>query len=65
MIAGWGSGPVTTGFLIALSFLFVGMFIDAIPAIIILVPMLVLLVIVILFPEFVLFLPRWITPRFL
>ena len=65
VIAGWGSGPVTTGFLIALSFLFVGMFIDAIPAIIILVPMLVLLVIVILFPEFVLFLPRWITPRFL
>ena len=126
VIAGWGSGPVTTGFLIALSFLFVGMFIDAIPAIIILgtvlmpladkvsmhpihfaiigiislafglvtppyglclliscslgdvkvvdvlkdvaiilVSMLVLLVIVILFPEFVLFLPRWITPRFL
>jgi tripartite ATP-independent transporter DctM subunit len=126
VIAGWGSGPVTTGFLIALSFLFVGMFIDAIPAIIILgtvlmplasnvgmhpihfaiigiislafglvtppyglclliscslgevkvvdvlkdvaiilVPMLVLLVIVIVFPEFVLFLPKWITPKFL
>ena len=126
VIAGWGSGPVTTGFLIAVSFLFVGMFIDAIPAIIvlgtvlmplavnvsmhpihfaiigiislafglvtppyglclliscslgevkvvdvlkdvaiILVPMLVLLVIVVVFPEFVLFLPRWITPKFL
>jgi tripartite ATP-independent transporter DctM subunit len=126
VIAGWGSGPVTTGFLIAMSFLFVGMFIDAIPAIIILgtvlmplaqnvnmhpihfaiigiislafglvtppyglclliscslgevkvvdvlkdvaiilVPMLVLLIIVIVFPEFVLFLPRWITPKFL
>ncbi len=126
VIAGWGSGPMTTGFLIALAFLFVGMFIDAIPAIIvlgtvlmplavnvsmhpihfaiigiislafglvtppyglclliscslgevkvvdvlkdvaiILVPMLVLLVIVIVFPEFVLFLPRWITPKFL
>jgi len=123
---GWGSGPVTTGFLIALTFLFVGMFIDAIPAIIILgtvlmplaanvsmhpihfaiigiislafglvtppyglclliscslgevkvvdvlkdvaiilVPMLVLLVIVIVFQEFVLFLPRWLTPKFL
>jgi tripartite ATP-independent transporter DctM subunit len=126
VIAGWGSGPMTTGFLIALAFLLVGMFIDAIPAIIvlgtvlmplavnvsmhpihfaiigiislafglvtppyglclliscslgevkvvdvlkdvaiILVPMLVLLVIVIVFPEFVLFLPRWITPKFL
>ncbi|MGZ0173572.1 MAG: TRAP transporter large permease [Planctomycetales bacterium] len=126
VIAGWGSGPVTTGFLIALSFLLVGMFIDAIPAIIILgtvlmpladrvsmhpihfaiigiislafglvtppyglclliscslgevkvvdvlkdvavilVPMLVLLTIVIVFPEIVLFLPRWITPKFL
>ena len=126
VIAGWGSGPMTTGFLIALAFLFVGMFIDAIPVIIvlgtvlmslavnvsmhpihfaiigiislafglvtppyglclliscslgevkvvdvlkdvaiILVPMLVLLVIDIVFPEFVLFLPRWITPKFL
>ena len=126
VIAGWGSGPMTTGFLIALAFLFDGMFIDAIPVIIvlgtvlmslavnvsmhpihfaiigiislafglvtppyglclliscslgevkvvdvlkdvaiILVPMLVLLVIVIVFPEFVLFLPRWITPKFL
>ena len=36
VIAGWGSGPMTTGFLIALAFLFVGMFIDAIPAIIVL-----------------------------
>ncbi|MFT4557393.1 MAG: TRAP-type C4-dicarboxylate transport system permease large subunit [Planctomycetaceae bacterium] len=32
---------------------------------IILVPMLILLIVVILFPEFVLFLPRWITPKFL
>lgn len=126
VISGWGTGPVTTGFVIAASFLFVGMFIDAIPAIIvlgtvllpladkvgmhpihfaiigvislafglvtppyglclliscslgeikvvdvlkdvaiILVPMLILLIIVIVFPEFVLFLPRWITPKFL
>ncbi|MCA9217775.1 MAG: TRAP transporter large permease [Planctomycetales bacterium] len=36
VLAGWGSGKVTTGFLIAGAFLFVGMFIDAIPAIIIL-----------------------------
>jgi tripartite ATP-independent transporter DctM subunit len=36
VLAGWGTGPVTTGLLIAISFLFVGMFIDAIPAIIIL-----------------------------
>jgi len=32
----WGTGLVSTGFLIALSFLIIGMFIDAIPAIIIL-----------------------------
>ena len=36
ILASWGTGLVTTGFLIAISFLFVGMFIDAIPAIIIL-----------------------------
>lgn len=126
VIGGWGTGSATTGFLVAMSFLFVGMFIDAIPAIIvlgtvllpladkvgmhpihfaiigiislafglvtppyglclliscslgdirvadvlkdvaiILVPMLILLIVVILFPEFVLFLPRWITPSFL
>ena len=126
VVAGWGTGSVTTGFVIAMSFLIVGMFIDAIPAIIILgtvllpladkvgmhpihfaiigvislafglvtppyglclliscslgeikvvhvlkdvaiilVPMLILLIIVIVFPEFVLFLPRWITPKFL
>lgn len=126
VMAGWGSGPVTTGFLIAAAFLLVGMFIDAIPAIIILgtvllpmannvgihpihfaiigvislafglvtppyglclliscslgevkvvdvlkdvviilVPMLLLLVLVIVFPEIVLFVPRWITPKFL
>ena len=125
-MAGWGTGLVATGFLIAASFLFVGMFIDAIPAIIILgtvliplaenvgmhpihfaiigvislafglvtppyglclliscslgeikvvqalkdvgiilLPMMILLIIVIAFPEFVLFLPRWITPQFL
>lgn len=34
-IAVWGTGTVAVGFLIAMSFLFVGMFIDAIPAIII------------------------------
>ncbi|HAB11224.1 MAG TPA: C4-dicarboxylate ABC transporter permease [Planctomycetaceae bacterium] len=126
VMAGWGTGFVSTGFLIAMSFLFVGMFIDAIPAIIvlgtvllpladkvgmhpihfavigvislafglvtppyglclliscslgevqvvnvlkdvgiILVPMLILLIIIIVFPEFVLFLPRLITPKFL
>ncbi len=125
-VTAWGTGSVTTGLVIAMSFLFVGMFIDAIPAIIvlgtvllpladnagmhpihfaiigvmslafglvtppyglclliscslgqvkvvdvlqdvaiILLPMLVLLIIVILFPEFVLFLPRLITPDFL
>jgi len=32
----WGTGPVVTGFLIAGAFLFIGMFIDAIPAIIVL-----------------------------
>lgn len=36
VISGWGTGPVTTGLIIAASFLVVGMFIDAIPAIIIL-----------------------------
>jgi tripartite ATP-independent transporter DctM subunit len=35
-MAAWGTGSVATGFLIALAFLFVGMFIDAIPAIIVL-----------------------------
>lgn len=126
VMAGWGTGLVGTGFLIAASFLFVGMFIDAIPAIIILgtvlvplagnvgmhpihfamigvmslafglvtppyglcllitcslgeikvvhalkdvgiilIPMMGLLMLVIIFPEFVLFLPRWLTPQFL
>ena len=36
VMAAWGTGLIATGFLIAASFLFVGMFIDAIPAIIIL-----------------------------
>ncbi|MGE0313838.1 MAG: TRAP transporter large permease [Lautropia sp.] len=36
VLAGWGSGPISTGLIIAASFLLVGMFIDAIPAIIIL-----------------------------
>ena len=36
VMASWGSGPIETGLLIALAFLIVGMFIDAIPAIIIL-----------------------------
>ena len=35
-LTGWGTGMVGTGFLVALCFLIVGMFIDAIPAIIIL-----------------------------
>ena len=35
-LASWGTGMVTTGLLIGLSFLIIGMFIDAIPAIIIL-----------------------------
>lgn len=35
-MAGWGTGLTATGCIVALSFLFVGMFIDAIPAIIIL-----------------------------
>ena len=126
VMASWGTGFVATGLLIAASFLFVGMFIDAIPAIIvlgtvllplsakvdmhpihfaiigvislafglvtppyglclliscslgevqvvhvlrdvaiILLPMLILLLVVIVFPEFVLFLPRWLTPKFL
>ena len=126
VMASWGTGFVATGMLIAGSFLFVGMFIDAIPAIIvlgtvllplaakvdmhpihfaiigvislafglvtppyglclliscslgevpvvrvlrdvviILLPMLILLLVVIVFPEFVLFLPRWLTPKFL
>ena len=125
VVASWGTGQVSTGFVIAMSFLLVGMFIDAIPAIIvlgtvllpladkvgmhpihfaiigiislafglvtppyglclliscslgevkvvnvlrdvsiILVPMLILLVVVIVFPDFVLFLPRWLTPKF-
>jgi tripartite ATP-independent transporter DctM subunit len=34
-MAQWGTGPTATGFLIAAAFLFVGMFIDAIPAIIV------------------------------
>ena len=36
ILAGWGTGPATTGLIIAAAFLIVGMFIDAIPAIIIL-----------------------------
>ncbi len=36
VMATWGTGPIETGLLIALAFLIVGMFIDAIPAIIIL-----------------------------
>lgn len=36
MLEGWGTGRISTGFLIAMSFLIIGMFIDAIPAIIIL-----------------------------
>lgn len=36
VLSGWGTGPASTGCLVALAFLFVGMFIDAIPAIIIL-----------------------------
>jgi len=36
MFAAWGTGPVSTGLIIAGSFLLIGMFIDAIPAIIIL-----------------------------
>jgi tripartite ATP-independent transporter DctM subunit len=36
LMAQWGTGVATTGFLIAISFLFAGMFIDAIPAIIVL-----------------------------
>ena len=35
-MAAWGTGPIETGLLIAVAFLIVGMFIDAIPAIIIL-----------------------------
>ena len=35
VMAAWGTGSVATGFLIALAFLVVGMFIDAIPAIIV------------------------------
>jgi tripartite ATP-independent transporter DctM subunit len=35
-MASWGAGPVGTGMLIAVAFLIIGMFIDAIPAIIIL-----------------------------
>ncbi len=126
VMAAWGTGPMATGFMIAAAFLLVGMFIDAIPAIIVLgtvllplaenvgmhpihfamigvialafglvtppyglclliscalgeirivdalkdvgivlAPMLALLIVVILFPEFVLFLPRLLTPEFL
>jgi tripartite ATP-independent transporter DctM subunit len=126
VMASWNSGPLVTGCLIAAAFLIVGMFIDAIPAIIVLgtvllpladkvgihpihfamigvislgfglvtppyglclliscslgeikmahalrdvavvlAPMLALLAIVIAFPEFVLFLPRLLTPQFL
>ena len=36
VLAGLGAGPIATGFLVAMAFLFVGMFIDAIPAIIVL-----------------------------
>lgn len=36
LVAGYGTGIITTGFIIAVSFLIIGMFIDAIPAIIIL-----------------------------
>ena len=36
VMSGWGTGPAATGCIVALAFLFVGMFIDAIPAIIIL-----------------------------
>lgn len=36
ILASWGTGPIETGLLIAAAFLLVGMFIDAIPAIIIL-----------------------------
>lgn len=36
LLAGWGTGPLGTGLLVAGAFLFAGMFIDAIPAIIIL-----------------------------
>ena len=35
-MAGWGTSPTLTGCVVALAFLFVGMFIDAIPAIIVL-----------------------------
>ncbi len=35
VMATWGAGPVAVGFIIAASFLFIGCFIDAIPAIII------------------------------
>jgi tripartite ATP-independent transporter DctM subunit len=35
-MASWGAGPVGTGLLVAMAFLIIGMFIDAIPAIIIL-----------------------------
>ena len=36
LFSGWGTGIISTGFLVAGSFLFIGMFIDAIPAIIVL-----------------------------
>ena len=121
-----GVGPVSTGLIIAGSFLFIGMFIDAIPAIIILgtvllplaqyagihdihfaiigvvslafglvsppyglclmiscaigeikiidalrhvcfilIPMLLILLVIILLPDLILYLPRWLMPRFM
>ncbi len=121
----FGAGPISTGLLVAGAFLFIGMFIDAIPAIIILgtvlwpvadfaglhpihfaiigvislafglvtppyglclliscaigeirlgeamrdvaiilLPMLGVLLVVILFPDIILFLPRWLMPKF-
>ena len=122
----FGVGPVSTGLIIAGSFLFIGMFIDAIPAIIILgtvllplaqyagihdihfaiigvvslafglvsppyglclmiscaigeikiidalrhvcfilIPMLLILLVIILLPDLILYLPRWLMPRFM
>ena len=122
----FGVGPVSTGLIIAASFLFIGMFIDAIPAIIILgtvllplaqyagihdihfaiigvvslafglvsppyglclmiscaigeikiidalrhvcfilIPMLLILLVIILLPDLILYLPRWLMPRFM
>ena len=122
----FGVGPVSTGLIIAGAFLFIGMFIDAIPAIIILgtvllplaqyagihdihfaiigvvslafglvsppyglclmiscaigeikiidalrhvcfilIPMLLILLVIILLPDLILYLPRWLMPRFM